>query len=50
VIGVSKAGKTTLLNNLIGKIILDTKETIATNTMWSVEFHKENNYKLRPFG
>jgi len=47
VLGVTKAGKSTLLNKLIGQSILISNETRATAAKWTVDFHQDKNYKLR---
>ncbi len=49
VIGVTKAGKTTLLNKLIGLPVLISNEMRATATRWSVKFHKSDSIKLDTF-
>ena len=49
VIGVTKAGKTTLLNKLIGLPVLISNEERATATRWSVKFHKSDSIKLDTF-
>jgi GTPase Era involved in 16S rRNA processing len=49
VLGDTKAGKSTLLNKLIGKKILGTNEMRATAAKWTIEFHREKNYKLHVY-
>ena len=39
VVGVTKAGKSSLLNKLIGKTVLIAKEERATALRWAVNFH-----------
>jgi GTPase Era involved in 16S rRNA processing len=46
VIGVTKAGKSTLLNKIIGENILISNEMRATATRWAVNFHNEEGYVL----
>lgn len=39
VVGVTKAGKSSLLNKIIGKNVLIAKEQRATAIRWAVNFH-----------
>ena len=46
VVGITKAGKSTLLNKLIGKNVLIAKESRATAMRWAVNFHNLQNFHL----
>ena len=46
VVGITKAGKSTLLNKLIGTNVMICNEKRATATRWTVNFHEYNNFTL----
>ena len=46
-IGNTKAGKTNLLNHLIGKFVLKTSELMCTSTKWTVGFHLNQKFILQ---
>jgi GTPase Era involved in 16S rRNA processing len=47
VVGIDKAGKSTLLNKLIGKKVLITNEKRATAIKWAVKFHDSEKFLLK---
>ena len=47
VIGITKAGKSTLLKKLIGANVLISNERRATGTKWVVNFHKGKDFILK---
>jgi GTPase Era involved in 16S rRNA processing len=49
VIGITNAGKSTLLNKLIGHKILISNEMRATAHRWIVKFHDEKSFKLEVY-
>jgi GTPase Era involved in 16S rRNA processing len=49
VIGITNAGKSTLLNKLIGHKILISNEMRATALRCIVNFHDEKNFKLEVY-
>jgi GTP-binding protein EngB required for normal cell division len=49
VIGITNAGKSTLLNKLIGHKILISNEMRATAHRWIVKFHYEKRFKLEVY-
>jgi ribosome biogenesis GTPase A len=46
VVGITKAGKSTMLNKLIGKNVLITNEKRATAIRWAVNFHNHDKFHL----
>ena len=46
VVGITNAGKSTLLNKLIGKKVLITSEKRATAIRWAVNFHNHEKFLL----
>lgn len=49
VVGITKAGKSTLLNKLIGKNLLITNEKRATAIKWAVKFHDSEKFLLKVY-
>ena len=47
VVGITKAGKSTLLKKLIGVNVLISNESRATATKWVVNFHESKNFMLQ---
>jgi GTPase Era involved in 16S rRNA processing len=47
VVGITKAGKSTLLKKLIGVNVLISNERRATATKWVVNFHESKNFMLQ---
>jgi GTPase Era involved in 16S rRNA processing len=45
-LGLTKAGKTTLINRLIGKNILPTSQMRTILCKWTVSFHNNSKFKL----
>ena len=46
VVGITKAGKSTMLNKLIGRNVLITNEKRATAVRWAVNFHNHTKFEL----
>ncbi len=49
VVGITKAGKSTLLNKLIGKNVLISNEKRATAIKWTVKFHDSEKFLLKVY-